>query len=73
MDWFEDVLTTEVLALRFGLLLVAQKTGSNRIIVNSNNMKVIDTMKNRGHLAGAAPALFDDCYFMACDFPLIRF
>ena len=36
-------------------------------------MEVIDTMKNGGHTAGAAAAVFDDCYFMACDFPLVRF
>ncbi|XBJ08893.1 hypothetical protein VPH35_014081 [Triticum aestivum] len=72
MDWCADVLTAEAMALRFGLLL-AQKAGSNRLVVNSNNMELIDTMKNGGHIAGAAAAVFDDCYFMACDFPLVRF
>ena len=72
MDWCADVLTAEAMALRFGLLL-AQKAGSNRLVVNSDNMEVIDTMKNGGHTAGAAAAVFDDCYFMACDFPLVRF
>ena len=56
MDWCADVLTAEAMALRFGMLL-AQKAGSNRLVVNSDNMEVIDT----------------NCYFMACDFPLIRF
>ncbi|XBI25587.1 hypothetical protein VPH35_050487 [Triticum aestivum] len=32
-------------------------------------MEVIDTMKNAGHSAGGAAAVFDDCYFIACDFP----
>ena len=41
---------------RFGLLL-AQMAGCNRLIVNSDNMKVIDTMKNGGHSAGAAAAI----------------
>ena len=36
-------------------------------------MEVIDTMKNGGQSAGAAAAVFDDCYFLACDFPLTRF
>ena len=36
-------------------------------------MKVIDTMKNGGRLARAAAAVFDDCYFLACDFPLTSF
>ena len=41
-----DVLTAEALALRFGLLL-AQKAGCNCLIINSDNMKIIDTMNNR--------------------------
>ena len=36
-------------------------------------MEVIDTMKNKGRSAGAAAAVFDDCYFLACDFPLTNF
>uniref|UniRef100_A0A453ESG0 RNase H type-1 domain-containing protein n=1 Tax=Aegilops tauschii subsp. strangulata TaxID=200361 RepID=A0A453ESG0_AEGTS len=46
--------------------------GCNRLIINSDNMEVIDTMKNRGQSAGVAAAVFEDCYFMACDFPLTR-
>ncbi|VAI07252.1 unnamed protein product [Triticum turgidum subsp. durum] len=30
-------------------------------------------MKNGGRSAGAAAAVFDDCYFLACDFSLTRF
>ncbi|XBI76598.1 hypothetical protein VPH35_069815 [Triticum aestivum] len=60
------------MSLRFGLLL-AQKAGSNRLVVNSDNMEVIDTMKNGGHTVGAAGAVFDDCYLLACDFSLVRF
>ncbi|KAF7001034.1 hypothetical protein CFC21_016784 [Triticum aestivum] len=47
--------------------------GCNHLVVNTNNIKVIDTMENGGHSAGAAEVLFDDCYVMACDFPLIVF
>ena len=36
-------------------------------------MEVTDTMKNGGRSAGAAVAVFDDCYFLACDFPLTSF
>ncbi|XBH88029.1 hypothetical protein VPH35_075380 [Triticum aestivum] len=71
-DWCADVLTAEVLALRFGLLL-AQRAGCNRLDVNSDNIEVINTMKNGGQSAGAAAAVFDDCYFLACDFSLTRF
>ena len=31
-------------------------------------MEVIDTMKNGGESAGAAAAIFEDYFFMACDF-----
>ncbi|XBJ18075.1 hypothetical protein VPH35_009334 [Triticum aestivum] len=72
IDWCADVLTTETLALRFGLIL-ARKASCNRLIVNSNNMEVIDTMKNGGQSTGAAAAVFDDCYFMTCDFSVTRF
>ena len=36
-------------------------------------MEMIDTMKNGGQSAGAATAVFDNCYFMACDFSVTRF
>uniref|UniRef100_A0A453BDG5 RNase H type-1 domain-containing protein n=1 Tax=Aegilops tauschii subsp. strangulata TaxID=200361 RepID=A0A453BDG5_AEGTS len=72
LDWCADVLTAEALALRFGLTL-AQKAGCNRLIVNSDNTEVIDMMKNGGQSAGAATAVFDDCYFMACEFTITRF
>ena len=58
--------------LRFGLIL-AQKAGWNRLVVNSDNMEVIDTMKNGGQSARTAATVLDDCYFIACDFPLVRF
>ncbi|KAI5007896.1 hypothetical protein ZWY2020_008944 [Hordeum vulgare] len=36
-------------------------------------MEAIDTMKNGGRSLGVAAAVFDDCYFFACDFPLSTF
>ena len=48
IDRCADVLTAEAMALRFGLIL-AQKVGCNRLIINSDNMEVIDTMKNGGY------------------------
>ncbi|KAF7042537.1 hypothetical protein CFC21_052112 [Triticum aestivum] len=50
-----------------------EKAGCNRLAVNSDNMKVIEIIKNGGHSVKAAMAGFDDCYFIACDFPLVRF
>ena len=57
IDWCADVLTAEAMALRFGLIL-AQKAGCNRLIINSDNIEVIDTMKNEGQSAGVAAAVF---------------
>ncbi|XBI46309.1 hypothetical protein VPH35_110595 [Triticum aestivum] len=62
----------EALALKFGLSL-AQRTGCNRIIINSDNMEVIETMNEGGRSSGAATAIFDDCFHLACDFPISRF
>ena len=41
--------------------------------VNSDNLKVIDIMKTGGQSTGEAAIVFDDCYFIAYDFPLSRF
>ena len=69
-----DVLTDEVLALRLGSShSLAQKEGCNRLVINSTNMEVIDTMKNEGRSTGAGGVGFDDYYFLACVFPLSSF
>ena len=65
-------MTAEALALRYGLSL-EHKAGCNRLIVNSDNLEVIETMKNGGRSTGTAAAVFDDCYFLDCDFPLTSF
>ena len=65
-----DALTAEALALRFGSYL-AHKAGCNRVIINSDNMEAIDTMKNGGHSTGPAAAIFEDCYFLAVIFRLL--
>ncbi|XBJ10683.1 hypothetical protein VPH35_015501 [Triticum aestivum] len=62
----------EALALKFGLTL-AQRAGCNRLIINSDNMEVIETMQDGGQSAGAAAAIFDDCFHYACDFAVTRF
>ena len=61
IQYCADALTAEAVALRFGLLL-AQKTGCNRLIINSDNTEVIATMNNGGQSAGAAAAIFEDCF-----------
>ncbi|XBH90746.1 hypothetical protein VPH35_082319 [Triticum aestivum] len=62
----------KVRTLKFGLTL-AQRTGCNHIIVNSDNMEVIDSMNDGGQSAGAAAAIFEDCFHYACDFVTARF
>ncbi|KAF6983397.1 hypothetical protein CFC21_001594 [Triticum aestivum] len=62
----------EVLALKFGLTL-AQRVGCNRLIINSDNLEVIETMQDGGQSTGAAAAIFDDCFHYACDFIMTRF
>ena len=39
------------------------QAGSNRLVINSDNLEVIETMNNGRRLAGAAAAVFNDCYF----------
>jgi ribonuclease HI len=72
IDYCTDILMAEALALRFGLTL-AQRAGCNHLIINSDNLKVIDTMQDGGQSAGAAAAIFDDCFHYACDFVITRF
>ncbi|KAI5011675.1 hypothetical protein ZWY2020_013812 [Hordeum vulgare] len=62
----------EAMTLRFGLTL-AQKVGCNRLIINSDNMEVIETMKDGGRSTGAAAAIFYDGFHYACDFVASRF
>lgn len=53
IDWCVDVLMVEALALRFRLSLT-QRAGCNHLIINSDNLEVIDTMKSGGRYARAA-------------------
>ena len=49
IDYCADVLMVEALALKFGLNL-AQRAGCNRLIINSNNLEVIETMQDGGQI-----------------------
>lgn len=51
-------------------LSLMQWAGHNRVVINSDNLEVIDTMNNGGRSAGVVAAIFDDFYFLACDFPI---
>ena len=72
IDFCADVLMAEALALKCGLT-PAQRAGCNRLVINSDNMEVTETMNDGGQSAGAAAAIFDDCYHYACDFVTARF
>ena len=72
IDHCADVLMTEVLALKFGLTL-AQRAGCNRLIINSDNLEVIETMQDGGQSTGATAVIFYDCFHYACDFIRTRF
>jgi hypothetical protein len=43
IDWCTDVLAAEALVLRYGLSM-AQRMGWNRLVINSDNLEVIETM-----------------------------
>ncbi|KAF7035442.1 hypothetical protein CFC21_046321 [Triticum aestivum] len=51
---------------------MTQRSRCNRLIINSDNLEVIDTMKDEGRSAGAAVAIFNDCFHYACDFIITR-
>ena len=70
LNWWGDALMTEALALQFGLNS-ATTVWCNHIEVNSDNIEVIETMKNGGRSFGLSVTVFDDIYHLACDFPYI--
>ena len=72
IDWCGDALMAEALTLRFGLNL-ATTVGCNRTEVNSDNIEVIETMKNGGRSFGLLAAVFDDIYIILCVISRILF
>ncbi|KAM3365983.1 hypothetical protein ACQJBY_015512 [Aegilops geniculata] len=62
----------EASTLKF-VLSLPQRAGCNRLIINSDNLKVIETMQNGGRSAGATAAIFNDCFHYTCDFIITRF
>jgi len=58
-DW-GDAPMAEAYALKEGLML-AQPIGCNRLIIQSNCMEVVQTMKDGGFTANSATALYDEC------------
>jgi hypothetical protein len=67
-----DAATAELRALRDGLLL-AWQVGCNILIVNSDCMDVIETMRNGGNSMGGAAAIYEECSFLARNFARVKF
>jgi ribonuclease HI len=55
-----DATMVEAYALKEGLLL-AQHVGENRIIIQSDCLEVVETMKDGGFSANSAAAIYDEC------------
>jgi hypothetical protein len=65
-------MTAEAYALREGLCL-AQHLECNRIVVRSDNMMVVETMREERIASTAAAAIFHDCTLMASGFSKVTF
>jgi hypothetical protein len=55
-----DAPMAEAYAMKEGLML-AQHIGCNRLIIQSDYMEVVDTMKDGGFTANSAATLYDEC------------
>lgn len=56
--------------LRFSLSL-AQRAGYNQLVINSDNLELIDTVKNGERSARVAATVFDDCYLLVIFISLV--
>jgi hypothetical protein len=61
-----DVLTAKIISLKHGLEL-AQSIGCIHGIMNSDNMWVIESMKNGPTSHAVVVRIFSDYYHLACD------
>ncbi|KAI4999787.1 hypothetical protein ZWY2020_004376 [Hordeum vulgare] len=71
IDICYDSHTAEALAVRFGMNL-ARTIGCSKIVVNSDNLEIVETLK-KGYSSMAASAIIDDCFFMGLDFNHVIF
>ena len=72
IPFVEDAATTEVRALRNGLLH-ANDMVCNKLYVEADCMEVIDVMQNGGNFLGHAAAIYEECTFLARNFSFIVF
>jgi len=62
-----DAPMAEAFALKEGLMLV-QRIGGNRIIVQSDCMDIVEIMRNGGFTANSAAAIYDESHTVWCGF-----
>ena len=72
LEHVADVGTAEAHALRLGLLL-AQRMGITKLIVESDCLEVIDTMNNGGFTASGAAAIYSDCLVLIIGYTSVSF
>jgi isoaspartyl peptidase/L-asparaginase-like protein (Ntn-hydrolase superfamily) len=72
LGFVQDPLTAEAYGLKHEVLL-AHTLGCNRIIMCSDSMEVVETMRNGAHAQGVAADIFDDCYHLSTEFLKIQF
>ena len=72
LEHVADAGIAEAHALRHGLLL-AQRMGITKLIVESDCMEVIETMNNGGFTASGAAAIYSDCVVLIIGYTLISF
>jgi ribonuclease HI len=68
----EDATSAEAVALKNGLNLCGF-VGCNRIIVESDCMKVIEVMKNGESSLGSVAAIYEECAFICRSFSHVSF
>jgi ribonuclease HI len=67
-----DPFMAEAYALREGLSM-AQHLGVNKVVIQSDNLQVIETMNNGGFWATTSAAIFEDCVILAAGYRNISF
>jgi ribonuclease HI len=64
-----DAATSEIMALREGLLL-AQRIGCSSLIIQSDSLKVVETMR-LGILSSVGASIYDACFSLQQEFDAI--
>uniref|UniRef100_A0ACD5UC07 Uncharacterized protein n=1 Tax=Avena sativa TaxID=4498 RepID=A0ACD5UC07_AVESA len=72
LPFVADAFMAEAFALREGLS-VAQFLGCNKVIIQSDNSLVVETMKDGGFSATSSATIFDDCRILSTGYREISF